>query len=230
MRPRIVALALALSLGVAAPASAATPFKFLNGGTVTAFGYYVGKYNGQQGSPTPTNVILNCVDFFHHVTNGQTWMANLTSLGAGATVGPNVTRVNNLNAYRAAAWLTTQYTGKTNAQIGDIQASIWQLLDPNGATNPNPPSPSTNAWKTAANNYVASDSTGATAGGFGNFWIVSDVNSFVNGRDNANSVQEFIIYDDTFSENVVTPEPASMMLMATGLAGVAAFRIRRRKK
>jgi hypothetical protein len=230
MRPRIAALALAMSLGLAAPASAATQFTFLNGGTVTAFGYYVGMYNGQQATPTPHAVLLNCVDFFHHVTDGQTWQANLTSIGAGAVVGPLTTRINNLTAYRAAAYLTTQYAGKTNAQIGDIQASIWQLLDPNGASNPNPPSPSTNAWKTAALNYVAADSTGASAGGFGNFWIVSDVNSFVAGQDNPNSVQEFIIYDDTFNQTVATPEPASMMLMATGLVGFAAVGIRRRKK
>ena len=229
MRPRIAALALAMSLGFAAPASAATPFKFLNGGTVTAFGYYVGMYNGQMGAPA-TNVVLNCVDFFHHVTNGQTWSANLTSLGANATVGPLTTRINNLTAYRAAAYLTKQYAGKTNAQIGDIQASIWQLLDPNGASNPNPPSPSVGTWKSDALSYVASDSTGASVGGFGNFWIVSDVNSFVNGQDNPNSVQEFIIYDDTFNQTVATPEPASMMLMATGLAGFAVVRIRRRKK
>lgn len=221
-----------MSLGFAAPASAATQFTFVSPGTVTAFGYYVGQYTGTQATPTSHSVILNCVDFFHHVVVGQTWSANLTSIGANAVVGPNVTRVNNIQAYRAAAWLTTQYAGKTNSQIGDIQDSIWELLDPNGATAPNPPAdPNTNAWKTAALAYVASDSTGTSAGGFGNFWIVSDVNSFVAGQDNPNSVQEFLIYDNTFNQNVVpTPEPASMMLMATGLAGVAAVRIRRRKK
>jgi len=52
-----------------------------------------------------------------------------------------------------------------------------------------------------------------------------------NGADNPNSVQEFIIYDDTFNPNVVpTPEPATLMLVATGIAGIAGVRIRRRKK
>jgi hypothetical protein len=224
MRPRIAALALAMSLGFAAPASAATQFTFLNAGTVTAFGYYVGQYNGYEAAPVNANVLLNCVDFFHHVAAGDVWNANITSVATGAGVG-TVTRFNNLTAYRQAAWLTTQYGSATNSQIADIQATIWNLFS--GPTTP--PAPSTNAWLLASQAYVAANPSAAS---YSSFWIVSDVNTHLaNGADNPNSIQEFIIYDDTFNENVVaTPEPASMMLMATGLAGFAVVRIRRRKK
>ncbi len=223
MRPRIVALALTLSLGFAAPASASTRFTFLNGGTVTAFGYYVGQYNGVEGAPVNANVKLNCVDFFHRVAIGDVWQANLTSLGSSTGIG-SVTRFNNLTAYREAAWLTTQYTSSMNsATVGNIQATIWSLFG-----GPSTPQPSSNAWLTAAQNSVAANQNGSS---YQNFWVVSDVNTRTStGADNANSIQEFIIYDNTFNPNVVpTPEPATMMLVATGLAGFFAVRIRRRK-
>ena len=223
MRSRIAALALTLSFGVAAPASASTQFTFLNGGTVTAFGYYVGQYAGYEAAPVNANVVLNCVDFFHHIQNGEVWDANLTSLGSSTGIG-TVTRFNNLTLYRQAAWLTTQYAAAPNAAtVGDIQATIWGLFY--GGT----PTPSSNAWLTAAQNYVAATPSSSA---FQNFWVVTDVNAHLaNGADNPNSVQEFIIYDDTFNPNVVpTPEPATLMLVATGIAGIAGVRIRRRKK
>jgi hypothetical protein len=222
MRSRIAAIALTLSLGVAAPASASTQFTFLNPGTVTAFGYYVGQYHGTEGAPVNANVILNCVDFFHHIQNGQVWQANLTSLGSSTGIG-TITRFNNLTLYREAAWLTTQYATASNAAIGQIQATIWNLFS--GSTTP--PAPSSNTWLTAAQNYVA-----ANPNTFQNYWVVTDVNAHLaGGADNPNSVQEFIIYDDKFNPNVVpTPEPATLMLVATGIIGIAGVRIRRRKK
>jgi hypothetical protein len=225
MRSRIAALALTMSLGFAAPASAATTFTFLNPGTVTAFGYYVGQYNGYEGAPVNSNVVLNCVDFFHHIQNGQVWDANLTSLGSSAGIG-TTTRFNNLTLYREAAWLTTQYASAANsATVGDIQATIWNLFS--GSSTP--PQPSSSAWLTAAQNYVAANPNGST---YQSFWVVTDVTSHLaSGADNPNSVQEFIIYDDTFNPNVTpTPEPATLMLVATGIAGIAGVRIRRRKK
>jgi len=211
MRTRLPVLALALSLGIAAPASASTQFTFVNAGTTTAFGYFVGPYNGIQAGSG--NVLLNCVDFFHTVAAGNVWQANLTSLGSGAGIG-TTTRYNNLTAYRMAAYLSTQFASATNAAtIGDIQATIWNLF-----SGPKvPPHPSTNLWLTQAQNYVA-----ANPNAFRSFYVVTDVNSFnPDGSDNVNSRQEMII---------VTPEPASMMLMATGLAGLGAIRFRRRKR
>lgn len=215
MRPRIAALVAGLSLAFAAPASASTQVTFLNSGTVTAFGYYVGPYNGIMGAPVNGNVLLNCVDFFHHVADGDIWQANLTNLSSSAGIG-TVTRFNNLTAYRQAAWLATQFASTSNpAIIGDIQTTIWNLFS--GPITP--PQPSTNSWLLASQAYVAANPNGSS---YQDFWVVSDVDTYnPDGSANVNSHQEFII---------VTPEPASLLLMATGLAGVAAAGKRRRKR
>jgi len=212
MRPRITALALALTLGVAAPASASTQFTLLSAGSTTAFGYYVGPYTGLQGA---TTVTLNCVDFFHRAAVGDVWQANVTSLASSTGIG-TTTRFNNLAAYRLAAWLSTQYTPTTSAAtVADIQATIWRLFS--GPVTP--PAPSTNFWLTAAQNYVAANPNSAL---WQNAYVVTDVSARnADGSDNGASVQEFI---------VVSPEPASMMLMGTGLIGIAAIGLRRKRK
>ena len=223
MRSRCAALALLASLFLAAPAQASTQFTFVNGGSITAFGFYVGQYSGVMGPGAGTPVTLNCVDFFHEVSFGQTWQANLTSLATGVGVG-TTTRSSDLNAYRRAAWLTTQYTVNPS-ETANIQATIWNLFHGNGTP---PAATGPTDWYAAS---LANSNFAATG-----FYVVTDVNfrytSGPNaGQDNPNSVQEFIIYDPNAVNPVVsTPEPASIIMLGTGFLGLAGVSIRRRKR
>ena len=195
---RFVPLALAAALA-AAPVQAQTPFTYVDGGSVSAFGYMVGPANGIMGAGSSAqSLFLYCVDFGHSVTPGQQWSANLTNLGTGVGVGTN-TRSADLTLYRQAAWLTTQYALHPES-TADIQATIWNLFMAAGGAQP-----SSNFWLVQAqNNYGALDYSG--------FLVATDVNMAL-----STSAQEFI---------VVTPEPATLALMATGLFLLIAVRRR----
>jgi len=112
----------------------------------TGGSYYVGPYSGTItiGSTT-NNVIFNCVDFFHDISNNETWTATLVNLGSGIGVGTtdanSMTRlygdisVNShtlsaLDVYRAAAYLVTTYPGQPSQHASAtiaIQDEIWEM-------------------------------------------------------------------------------------------------------
>jgi hypothetical protein len=108
--------------------------------------YYVGPYTGTiRLGATTIPVVFDCVDFFHDVVNGQSWVSNLVNLGTGAGIGTtnansltrlygtttvNALTFSALDVYRAAAYLTSTYPSapstNPNATIA-TQNEIWEM-------------------------------------------------------------------------------------------------------
>jgi hypothetical protein len=178
-------------------------FTGVNG--ATDFGYYVGPYYGTiNGDP----VTLYCVDFANDVSWGETWQANLTPLDSGDLSNTRYGGLSDaLTLYEEAAWLTTQYASNPN-DYGDIQATIWQLFDPNAPT----PStePSTDYWALqAAANYQDVN--------FSAFDVVTNLGPV----EPTGQVQEYLI------DPAPVPEPSALLLLATAVALTGWF-LRRR--
>jgi hypothetical protein len=211
MRSRISSL-LAAAVLFAAPLQAQTVhFQFTDAGAgYNAFGIYYGTYGGtfDYMGADAHHVGLNCVDFFHEVTFGQQWDANISSIGSGSI---SLSRhAGALSIYQDAAWLISNYT-PANAQA--TQSTLWNLFSNPGANWPSDPT------------LLAAAEAPHPGFDYSNWYIVTDVNA--GGPNDASSVQEFLVYDPTL-HTTSTPEPATMMLFGTGLVGLVGFGIRRR--
>ena len=153
-----------------------------------------------------------CVDFFHDASQG-TYDAYFTNLGSnGADLGTFTRSGVSLQQYLAAAYLAQeiQVVGASSAAAGDITGAIFQLMsgsplyrviglaaDADGITSwVN--TATTTGWKTVDPSQwvVVTDKLGA-------------------GNQTAGS-QEYLAQVTT----QVTPEPATLILLGTGLLGV----------
>lgn len=199
---------LALTAVVAAPAAAQAPyqstFTFINGASYDT-------YSGRFGAGTPFQVF--CVDPTKGVNPGQTytnaWVTPFTSGDASHT--QNYTNQWNTQYMEAARIASFVVGGDAPGGFtaNDYQAAIWTAM---GFT-PAQVGGIYNATNVAAIRAAAANVV--TTG----WYVITDVNG---------SYQEFIFQGPDGTTEVV-PEPATMTLLATGLAGMAAARRRRKQ-
>ncbi|MGA8143531.1 MAG: PEP-CTERM sorting domain-containing protein [Candidatus Acidiferrales bacterium] len=199
-RLSILALVAVAALVLAAPAVRA------DGVQVTLTGVSGGSANGVETSPyygtigTQTGVAIVCDDYWHEVYVGESWMATentFATLGQARFQGANAAAT--LLMYEEAAFLVEQLASNPGA-ANDISFAIWSIFS-SGV-----PSTGNSAWwLTYAQNQIY------TSGEFANFIILTPTDS------SSGSAQEYLVN---------TPEPASMLLLGSGLFALGIWRRR----
>ena len=209
-------------------------FTRYNGSTVTGYAGAAYRANAQLPTSAPwylqasngfgPSLDIYCIDFLHSAWT-TTYPAYFTNLGYDDLTH---TRSTNLTQYQQVAWLTTQmdlqaFTNVDRQDRVDIHAAIWRILsgEPRYGTfagsTTGPSTSRVTGWITQAQaNYASvdlSDFTVVTAACVYNNGQAGDGHAYT---ANPQCGQEFLVRETT-----VTPEPGTILLMATGLLALA---------
>lgn len=200
---------------------------------------------------------LFCDDFKNSVTNSETWDVNINQVGGTGLTNSSTggrfqlsTATATTDLYEEAVWLATQVqsyastvgttTGpaQTTAEDNEINAqeALWQLMDGGAVSGPSGDNtsetgPGVTAISTFLTDAAADYATASII--YSNWYVATDV-----GETGVASggVQEFLINSSTNltttsdSNPPKTPEPASFLLIGSGLVAGAVFGRRRIKQ
>lgn len=205
---RTAALTATLAL-VAAPLAAQTikvtePYGVGASSGVASHGVYVGPYTGVLSGAGGLDGTIDvfCDDYLDQINVGDSWGVNLTNLGADPLTNTRFGAVSNAGTrYLEAAWLASQFGSAPTTDWGAIHAAIWNIMTPG--------SPNTSAWSESAQVQ---------------FWLTAAANSY----GTVNPFEWYVLtpssdpvsgYGQEFLIRVnATPEPATLILLGTGLA------------
>ena len=213
---RSVMLVGALLVFGSAAASAQQNLQFKSGGSVVYNGVYVGPYQAWVTSlPGQPVIDIFCVDYAHEITYNQLWTANFTNLATGnlglTRLGYGLTgsALASVQArYEMTAWLASQFQTAPTSSWGDIDYAIWNVTSPGTPTLTS----ASAMWLARADsvqNYGTVDMSS---------W---DVVTDVTAQGENGGTQEFLTH-------VSTPEPATLLLLGTGLLGLMAVGVTKR--
>jgi hypothetical protein len=222
MRLKSVVVALIFPLVVlVSRASFADTLTLTGVGGQSTDGEYVYPYyftvTGQDSSDTL--VSMSCLNFNRDISIGQSWDVNVIGVSS-VTPSSTVDGESGLDIL-ADAYLYNEYAAAAgNAQqTSDIQFAIWSIMDPSDVSSES--GFDSNAQALAAAALSVAPTLPSSAFATDALYVPSD--SYPNGGE----PQEFIT-DPAPAVIAATPEPNSLILLATGLFGSAMFMRRKR--